>query len=297
MPAVAARAAAGRGRVFRGTDALARGDLTRQQLRGPGWRRLLRDVYADAQLPVTHGLYVAAARLVMPAQAVIAGRSAGWLYGVEELASATDPVEVLVADAHRFGPVAGLRIRTTLRLGRADVDDRNGLRTTGPVRTAMDIARTAPTLIEAVTALDLLLARNVVSATRLVQEAGGPLPSRRCAQAQRAVHLADARSESPQESRLRVGLVLRGCTGFVPQYVVRHRGRFVARVAVEYDGLWHGESGQLGKDRRRMNALAAARWRVVHATAADLHHLDEFAAAVNDARRDHVGNYEARSPA
>lgn len=163
MPAVAARAAAGRGRVFRGTDALARGDLTRQQLRGPGWRRLLRDVYADAQLPVTHGLYVAAARLVMPAQAVIAGRSAGWLYGVEELASATDPVEVLVADAHRFGPVAGLRIRTTLRLGRADVDDRNGLRTTGPVRTAMDIARTAPTLIEAVTALDLLLARNVVS--------------------------------------------------------------------------------------------------------------------------------------
>lgn len=208
------------------------------------------------------------------------------------------PREVLVADAHRFGPVAGLRIRTTLRLGRADVDDRNGLRTTGPVRTAMDIARTAPTLIEAVTALDLLLARNVVSATRLVQEAGGPLPSRGCAQAQRAVHLADARSESPQESRLRVGLVLRGCTGFVPQYVVRHRGRFVARVdlgdpvarvAVEYDGLWHGESGQLGKDRRRMNALAAARWRVVHATAADLHHLDEFAAAVNEARRDHIG--------
>jgi len=87
---------------------------------------------------------------------------------------------------------------------------------------------------------------------------------------------------------------MRGVTGFVPQYVVRHRGRFVARVdlgdpraklALEYDGLWHWDPGQLGRDRRRLNALTATGWRSVPATAADPHRLDVFAATVIAARR------------
>ena len=66
-------------------------------------------------------------------------------------------------------------------------------------------------------------------------------------------------------------------------------GRFVARVdmaypehklAIEYDGLWHGAPGQLGRDRRRLNAVVAAGWRVVHVTAADLHKVDRIVAAV-----------------
>ena len=48
------------------------------------------------------------------------------------------------------------------------------------------------------------------------------------------------------------------------------------RVALEYDGLWHGDPGQLGKDRRRLNRLGDAGWRVVFATAADLHHPAEL---------------------
>lgn len=292
------------GRVFRGSEMLGPGVLTRRQLRGPSWRRLLRDVYADARLPVTHGLYVAAARLIIPPQAVIAGRSAGWLYGGDELVAAADPVEVLVADAHRFGPIAGLRVHTTRQLAHRDIDDRDGLRSTTPLRTALDLARTAPNLAEAVTALDLLLARGVVSMARLEQAAAAWPRARGSAQARRAVRLADGRSESPQESRMRVGLVLRGVTGLVPQYVVRHDGRFVARLdlgdpearlGVEYDGLWHWEARQLGRDRRRLNALAAAGWRVVHATAADLHHLDDFAGAVTAARHDQLGLVVTRS--
>lgn len=230
-------------RVFRGSVALAQGNLTRRQLRGPRWRRLLRDVYADARLPVTHGLYIAAARLLIPPQAVIAGRSAGWLYGAGDL-------------------------------------------------------------VAAVTALDLVLARGVLSAARLEQAAAQLPRTRGCACARRAAQLADERSESPQESRMRVGLVLRRVTGFVPQYVVRRDGRFIARVdlgdaeaklALEYDGLWHGDSAQLGRDRRRLIALAAAGWRVVHATAADIHHLDEFAATVSIARQDQLGLNVGRS--
>jgi G:T-mismatch repair DNA endonuclease (very short patch repair protein) len=35
--------------------------------------------------------------------------------------------------------------------------------------------------------------------------------------------------------------------------------------------LWHGEHQQVARDRRRLNALTRAGWRVVFVTAADLH--------------------------
>ena len=91
------------GRVFRGQQAVAAGLLTRRQLDCPAWRRLLRDVYADSALPVTHGLYIAAARLVIPRDAALAGRSAAWQYGAADLVGAGDPVEVLVPRSARFG--------------------------------------------------------------------------------------------------------------------------------------------------------------------------------------------------
>ncbi|MCO7218837.1 endonuclease domain-containing protein [Klenkia sp. PcliD-1-E] len=88
---------------------------------------------------------------------------------------------------------------------------------------------------------------------------------------------------------MRVQLRRRGLVA-VPQFVVRDgRGGFVARVdlafpeqrvAVEYDGAWHAEEGQFARDRRRLNALLAAGWRVVHLTAADLHRPEVVAAQV-----------------
>jgi hypothetical protein len=76
-------------------------------------------------------------------------------------------------------------------------------------------------------------------------------------------------------------LLLTSGLAAVPQYVVRDAdGRFIARVdlafpehrvAIEYDGAWHGKPGQLAHDRRRLNALVAAGWTVLHVTATDLH--------------------------
>jgi very-short-patch-repair endonuclease len=43
-----------------------------------------------------------------------------------------------------------------------------------------------------------------------------------------------------------------------------------AKVAVEYEGLWHGQAQHVARDRRRLNELAAAGWTVVFVTAADL---------------------------
>ncbi|MGY1708121.1 endonuclease domain-containing protein [Geodermatophilus sp. SYSU D00758] len=81
----------------------------------------------------------------------------------------------------------------------------------------------------------------------------------------------------------------------VPQHVVRGgTGEFVARVdlafpgervAVEYDGAWHGEPGQPARDRRRLNTLVAAGWTVLHVTARDLAEPGELIARVREPLR------------
>ncbi|TYP89791.1 DUF559 domain-containing protein [Blastococcus xanthinilyticus] len=266
-----------RGRVFRKRDVLSRGLLTAGELRSSAWRRLFRGVYADAALPLTVGLRVTGAALLCPPGAVFSGRTAAHLLGATALADVGMPVEVTVDPAGRFGPVTGLRIRQAA-LAPGDVVRVGSRRCTSPVRTALDIARTEP-LLDAVPALDVLLADGVVAHPELRQAAadlGGARGSRR---AGRAVELADLRAESPPESRVRVLLALGGLAP-VPQFVVRDAaGGFVARVdlafpdarlAVEYDGAWHAEPGQFAKDRRRLDRLVAIGWTVLHVTAADL---------------------------
>ena len=80
-------------RVFRGSTVVAKGLLTRKQLRSSAWRRLRQDVYADARLPVTHRLMISAVGLVMPEGAGFTGLSAATLWGVPDVASANDPGE------------------------------------------------------------------------------------------------------------------------------------------------------------------------------------------------------------
>lgn len=276
-----------RGRVFRARDALAAGLLTRNQLESRAWRRLFRGVYADAELPDTHAISVAGAALVIPDGAVFAGRTAAYLLGAEALVESAAPVEVIVPEADRFGPVTGLRIRRT-SLPITQVRSVGRYTCTTPVRTAVDIARHED-VPASVVALDVLLSRGLVRSRDLI-EAVDRLPAGRgSVRARRAVDLADERAESPPESVLRVLLRSAGLVP-VPQYVVREaEGRFVARVdlafpecrvAVEYDGAWHGRPGELARDRRRHNALVAAGWTVVHVTAADMHEPDRVVASV-----------------
>ena len=42
-------------------------------------------------------------------------------------------------------------------------------------------------------------------------------------------------------------------------------------MAVEYEGVWHGQPQQVARDRRRLDELSAAGWTVVFVTAAELH--------------------------
>jgi hypothetical protein len=90
---------------------VASGVLTRTQLTSTAWRRLFRDVYADAALPDTHETAVAGAALIVPPSAVFAGRSAAHLLGAESLAEPLVAVEYDGAWHGRPGQLAHDRRR------------------------------------------------------------------------------------------------------------------------------------------------------------------------------------------
>lgn len=269
-----------RGKIFRGSRARALGLLTKKDLRGSAWRKLFRDVYADAALAVTHRTRAwAAGRYLLPEDAALCGWSAAAFYGVT-FARVADAVEV--ATARGFGPVEGLRIRRGPLPESEIVCHRDGVRVTTPARTCWDICRWLP-LVEAVVYLDALVAAGVVRPAALVEYVSGRRSVRGWRRVDQAVRLTDAAAESPQESRLRVRLILAGFPVPVSQHVLAVDGVFVARfdlawpqwrIAVEYDGAWHAERGQLERDRARLNRIVGAGWLVLHITSARMR--DDF---------------------
>ena len=163
-----------------------------------------------------------------------------------------------------------------------------GVRVTSPLRTAFDLARdvtrSAPddgaTLQEGVVSLDAALHCGLVTGSQLAsglsRRPGWP-GSRT---ARRAVELADARAESPQETRLRLVWVLGGlATPHVNVPVFDEDGRHLgtpdifdeeAALAVEYDGAHHRAVRRQARDNVRGEGLAAHGVTVLRATVVDL---------------------------
>ena len=287
MPIAANRPEALRGRVFRGSVAQSRGLLTKKQLRSAAWVRLRQDVYADAALTLTHRVLMSAVGLTFPAGAGFTGRSAAVLWGVPDLADATDPVEVILPTGVRWNPGEGVRVRRTAagsRLVRV-----GGWRCTSRVDTAVELIRHGD-VDDAVITLDRVVSEGLVPLLD-VREAVEALPpgSRGGAMARKVAALADGHAQSPQETRLRLLLVRAGLPAPVAQYRIFDDEGFVARVdlaypelrlAIEYDGLWHAERQAFLDDRRRQNRLAAAGWFVLHLTLDDLRHPERLAARI-----------------
>ena len=180
-------------------------------LRGPRWRRTSRGFFVPADLPTqtsTTQRILDAAPLI-PATGALAGWAAAYVHGVD-LLDGIDPFTM------RPLPVP---IRLGCDLGRASVAQVRYVRGSLPaehrqsihrlpvttaLRTAYDGARWAPDLVEAVVFLDQLahaLGIDLEELRRVVQS-GGNHPG--VEQARQAIELADARSASPWESRLRM---------------------------------------------------------------------------------------------
>jgi very-short-patch-repair endonuclease len=275
-------------RVFRGSAAVRAGLLTRHQLQSSAWRRLFPDVYACASLPITHEVRArAVTRLLLPG-AVAGGRTAAVLWGID-LAGPDDPVECVLPASSRAGACAGVVVSRRM-LAPQEVAERRGVRVTTPLRTGIDLARIRP-LDDAVVALDRFLRPGLVLVDEL-RTAAATVNGRDCRRIREAASWADGLAESPPETRLRLLLHRSRLPRPVAQYRVLHEGRFVARVdfgwpehkvALEYEGVWHGEAQQVGKDRARLNGLTAAGWVVVFVTAADLRDPAHLLARLGDA--------------
>ena len=273
------------GKVFRVSVAVAAGRLSPREPRSPAWRRLFRDVYACADLPVTHELRaLAVARLLVPASA-ISGRSAAVLWAFRS--PRDDDVELTVPAGANVCRMPGLRVRRRT-LEPAELTVRRGASVTTPEVTAIDLAREG-TLDDAVVLFDRFVEARVTNLERLRVVAAG-VSGRGCRQVRRALELADGLAGSPPETRLRLVLHRSTLPNPVAQFTVRDAAGLVARVdfgwpdvkvAVEYEGAWHGESRQqVAADRRRLNRLTAAGWTVVFVTAADLHDPEALLARI-----------------
>ena len=261
---------------FRASIAIRAGLITAAQLRSSAWHRLFRDVYVSAGLPQTHATQIAGVLLLMPAGSVIAGTSAACVFGVR-LGDDDRPVEVRTCTP--WGPVDGIRIHIGSISSSVTMRHR-GVPVTTALQTAADLGRWLP-MLDAVPWIDALLrARGKTRADALgfATAISGP----GCRAATAALHLCDPRAESPPESVLRVRLHLAGLP-VVAQHWVMRDGQVVARVdlalpdirlAIEYDGQWHTDPGQLSRDRTRLRELHQAGWYVYHVTKEDLRDPD-----------------------
>lgn len=195
--------------LFRGSEAISEGVLTSRQLSSEIFRRVLRDVYMPANDPLDYVTKCRAAALIAPSDAVLTGRSAAAILGLD-LAVTTDPVEFAVRERDRFGPVRELHIRrTTLNPG--DYEPWEGIQLATPHRMALDVLlRHTPRtqsknrcLRTAVADLDCLLRAGLIGKDAMAATLRGR-HDRGIGLAREALQLADARAESRPESEYRV---------------------------------------------------------------------------------------------
>jgi len=210
----------------------------------------------------------------LPEVAGFSYTTGGWLLGLD--LSPVDPIEVTVSSRH----VVSTRARAIVHreaLLPSEIVRRRGLRVTSPLRTTADLGRRLP-LVEAVVAVDMALHAGLVTLDQLTTWVAANSWRRGIARLRRVIELAEPRSESAMESRLRVLLVrarLPRPEAQTPIY--ESQGLFVARVdlfypdvrlAIEYDGGTHRE--RLVQDDRRQNSLLRLGVTLLRYTAPDV---------------------------
>ncbi|TCK20318.1 DUF559 domain-containing protein [Pseudonocardia endophytica] len=263
--------------VFRGTAAVAAGLVTADRLRGPGFYRLLPDTYAPAGEPPDLRLRSLAAYHWAGPGAVLGGYSSAELLG-RSCAPWHAPAEVVGAGLRSGARSrAGVIVRRdTLRPD--EIVELDGVRITGRLRTAFDLARLLPPT-EAIVAVDAL-ARGQFDPALLLDFAVRRPGLRGVRRVIDTLPWVDARSGSPTETRLRLILVRGGLPRPVAQHpVVDDRRRILwldlaypeQRLGVEYDGGDHFATPEAARaDARRHTRLVAAGWRVLRYTSDDM---------------------------
>ena len=260
-----------------------------KQLQTRQWARMSRGQYAASGLAQDPRLKLLAVARRLPERYAFSGLTAAWLLGLD--VAWTEPIEVTIS---RDVPI---RARAGVKMRRAGLDDsdvvlRRGFRVTSAMRTTCDLGGRRD-LVESVVAVDMALHAGIVQLPDLQKHVAANSGAKGIKRLRRAVGLADAKSESPMETRLRIYLH----RGRLPRPSVQtqlsdERGNFLGRVdlyypdrrlAMEYDGATHKDS--IEADLRRQNALLTAGYHQLRFTSADLRRPDSVVAQVRHARR------------
>jgi len=210
--------------------------------------QVLRGVYLPTALLQDVAARAAAVSLVLPLGAAICRRTAAWLHGIDARKPGTHrdlpPLECLVP--RRTTPVRrpGL-VSFASTLPPEDISTIEGIPTTTPLRTALDLARWAPRYL-GLSALDAYAHAGLVDPQGLDRMLDRIPGQRYVAQARELVRLCEPRTESHGESWMRLRLVDAGLPRPTVQISLRDAtGAEVFRldsgfeeykIAAEYDG-------------------------------------------------------------
>ncbi len=236
--------------------------LTLSALTSKAWRRLGAELYCLAQLKEDPWQLLSAWQRSLPAEAVFAGGTAAWLFGLD--VEPIDPVEIVVPPESGIRPRVGLTVRRFTLAG-------------------LCLRRPA---VEALVAIDMAVRAGLTDGAALGRYAEAAM-GRHGAGRLRALAAFAAPAESPMETRLRWLLIQ---AGLPPPEIQTNlhdsRGRFIgradlyypaAKLILEYDGGNHRE--RLVEDDRRQNLLINAGFRLLRFTATDVYNRPEVVEA------------------
>jgi hypothetical protein len=252
--------------VFVGTEMLARGGLTKGQLRW-NYCAIFPDVYAPKATAPSLRRNTVGAWLWSGRNGVIAGRAAAALHG-DTWVDATTPIEMIWRSGR---PPLGIVARNE-RIEADEIVDMDGMLVTSPARTALDLARHSPRDM-AVRHLDALIRATGVTTLSL---AGRYPRARGLRRSEVALSLADPGAQSPRETWLRLLLIdaglpaprtqIRVSDGFNEAFI--DMGYDEPKVGLDYDGQHHSaDREQYVHDIGRAELIDRQGWINIHVVA------------------------------
>jgi hypothetical protein len=268
-------------RPFSLAEARAAG-LTLDALRGSAWRRLGSGLYCWEGVKEDAWLQLVAWKELLPREAVFAGATAAWLFGLD--LDPIHPVEIVLPYSTGMRSRSGLTVRRS-EIVRNDVVTVRKLRATNLLLTLSDLCLRY-SAVEALVALDMAVRARRTSVAALDRYAKTS-KGRAGVRMLRFLAPLAAPAESAMETRLRWLLIQAG----LPRPEVQTNlhdadddfvGRAdlyypTARLVLEYDGGNHRE--RLVEDDRRQNLLVNAGFRLLRFTAADIYGRPEVVQA------------------
>jgi hypothetical protein len=237
------------------------------------FQKIFWDCYVAREVPITPLLRAKAVIRLVPSGSYICHHTAAELWGAAPPADGATHVTLPSAN----GRLVRQGVSSHYSKHPAQITRRKGLSISTPEQTFLDLAAVGNGLVDLVVVADGLIKLGRTSPQQLA-EAAEQWNGRRCRIARRAAAMARSGVDSPQETRLRLLLVLAGLPEPKVNLIIRGpdgswRRRYDMayeefRLIIEYDGRQHAEdAGQWLTDIFRREKVDQIRWRLVIVTA------------------------------